>query len=117
MSIQSDLDELNNLNIEIHRLSNLIRDFRKQKKIIEERVIHFLKTQETQGVRYNDQAVLLESRNVRNKKKKTDKIQDISSVFRKHGIQLSEPLLKDIFEAQRGVPESNDCLKVVKRNG
>jgi hypothetical protein len=117
MSIQSDLDELNNINLEIQRLTHMVREFRKQKKNIEDRIISFLKTQETQGVRYNDQAVLLDHRNIRNKKKKTDKVHDLNSVFQKHGIKISEALLSDIFEAQRGVPSNNECLKVVKRNG
>lgn len=115
MSIQRDLDELNNLNIEIQRLQNTIREYRKQKKLVEQRVIDFLKHQESQGVRYNDQAVLLESKDYRNKKRKTEKISDIASVLQKHGIQKSDKLLNDILEAQRGQASKNDVLKVVKR--
>jgi hypothetical protein len=115
MSIQRDLDELNSLNIEINRLQQNIREYRKQKKNIEDRIISFLKHQESQGVRYNDQAVLLESKDIRNKKKKTEKINDIASVLQRHGIQKSDKLLNDILEAQRGQASKNDILKVVKR--
>jgi hypothetical protein len=115
MSIQRDLDELNSLNIEINRLYQTIRDYRKQKKIIEDRIINFLKHQESQGVRYQDQAVLLESKDVRSKKKKSEKIDDIATVLQKYGIQKSEKLLNDILEAQRGQTNKNDILKVVKR--
>lgn len=115
MSIQRDLDELNNINLELQRLSGMIREYRKQKKSIEERVISFLKNQETHGVRYNDQAVLLENKNLRSKKKKAEKIDDLSQALRKHNIQLSETLLNDLLEAQRGNPIQNDCLKVVRR--
>lgn len=116
MSIQKDLDELNMINTEIRRIQETLRTFRKQKEIIEERVIHFLKEQETHGVRYNDQAVLLESKAIRNKKKKADKLNDISMVLRRHGIQKSDTLLNDILEAQRGQPTSNDTLKMVRRH-
>jgi hypothetical protein len=116
MSIQRDLDELNSLNIEIQRLQQIIRDYRKQKNILEERVISFLKNQETHGVRYNDKAVLLENKESRNKKKKTEKINDIASVLQRYGIQKSDKLLNDILEAQRGNSTTNNVLKIVKRN-
>ena len=115
MSIQKDLDELNAITQEIQRLSGILRDLRKQKNHVEERVIQFLKNQETHGVRYNDQAVLLENKNVRSKKKKSDKIDSITHALRKHNVQLSEHLLTDILEAQRGTPTRNDYLKVVRR--
>lgn len=115
MSIQHDLDELNKLNIEIQRLQNIIQEYRKQKKLIEDRVKDFLRHQESQGVRYQDQAVLLESRDFRNKKRKTEKINDIASVLQKHGIQKSDTLLKDILEAQRGEASKSDVLRIVKR--
>lgn len=115
MSLQHDLDELNNINLEISRLTNAIREFRKQKKVVEDRVISFLKNQETQGVRYNDKAVILENKNSRNKKKKKEKLDELASVLNKYGIKGSDTLIQEIIEAQRGTVESNPCLKVVKR--
>jgi hypothetical protein len=115
MSIQKDLDELNSLNIEINRLQKTIQEYRKRKKTIEERIISFLKHQESQGVRYQDQAVLLESKDFRNKKKKSERINDIASVLQKYGIQKSDSLLNEILEAQRGQANKNDILKIVKR--
>ena len=115
MSLQHDLDELNNINLEIGRLTHAIREFRKQKKVVEDRVISFLKNQETQGVRYNDKAVILESKNIRNKKKKKEKLDEITSVLNKYGIKGTDNLIEEIMEAQRGNVESNECLKVVKR--
>jgi hypothetical protein len=116
MSIQKDLDELNMINIEVRRLQESLRTFRKQKQVIEERVIQFLKEQETHGVRYNDQAVLLESKAIRNKKRKNDKLNDLTSVLRKHGIQKNDTLLNDILEAQRGHATDNHVLKMVRRS-
>lgn len=115
MSIQKDLDELNMINLEIRRLQETLRTFRKQKEIVETRVIQFLREQETHGVRYNDQAVLLESKPIRNKKKKAEKINDLSLVLRKYGIQKNESLLNELIEAQRGLPSKNDVLKMVRR--
>jgi hypothetical protein len=115
MSIQADLDELSNLNIEISRLQDTLRVYRNQKKRVEERVIAFLKEQETHGVRYNNQAVLLETKNFRNKKRKADKIQDLAGVLRRHGITNPDGILRDILEAQRGNESANDVLRLVRR--
>jgi len=115
MSIQKDLDELAMINLEIRRLHTTLTAFRKQKHAIETRVISFLKEQETPGVRYNDQAVMLETKPKRNKKRKTEKLNDLAGVLRKHGIQNSENLLNDILEAQRGQPERNEVLKMIRR--
>jgi len=115
MSIQKDLDELNMINVEIRRLYDTLKTFRKQKEMIEARVISFLKEQETRGVRYNDHAVLLETKSIRNKKRKTEKIGDLEQVLRRHGIQKNETLLNEILEAQRGQPAKNDVLKMVRR--
>lgn len=115
MSIQADLDELSNLNIEISRLQDALRLYRNQKKRVEERVIAFLKEQETHGVRYNNQAVLLETKNFRNKKRKADKIQDVAGVLRRHGITNPDSILHDILEAQRGNESANDVLRLVRR--
>lgn len=115
MSIQSDLNELDKLEIEIQNLQKRLYEFRKQKKIVEQRVIDFLKHQETQGIRYNNRAILLETKNFRNKKNKTEKLNDISSVLRKHGIKNSEDLISEILDAQRGNPSANEVLKRISR--
>lgn len=115
MSIQKDLDELNMINVEIRRLCETLKNFRKQKELIESRVISFLKEQETRGVRYNDHAVLLETKSIRNKKHKTEKLGELEQVLRRHGIQKNEVLLNEILEAQRGQPTKNDVLKMVRR--
>jgi hypothetical protein len=115
MSIQSDLHELDMLEAEIKNLQNQIYAFKKQKKIVEERVIQFLKNQETQGIKYKDKAILLETKNFRNKKSRSEKMNDISSVLRKHGIKNSEDLLEEILEVQRGNESMNAVLKKIQR--
>jgi hypothetical protein len=115
MSIQSDLHELDMLETEIKNLQNQIYAFKKQKKIVEERVIQFLKNQETQGIKYKDKAILLETKNFRNKKSKSEKMSDISYVLQKHGIKNSEDLLEEILEVQRGNESMNAILKKIQR--
>ena len=115
MSIQSDLHELDMLEAEIKNLQTQIYAFKKQKKVVEERVIQFLKNQETQGLKYKDKAILLETKNFRNKKSKSEKMNDISSVLKKHGIKNSEGLLEEILEVQRGNESMNAVLKKIQR--
>ena len=116
MSFQSDLDELNNLNLEIKRLMNSIKDYRKQKNVIEKRIIEYLKSQGTGGVKYNNQAILLETKNTRSKVKKNEKTDNILIVLKKHNVNVSENVVKEIIDAQKGKEVKNDKLKIVKNN-
>lgn len=114
MSVQGDLHELNSLNTEIKRLLGTIKQYRKQKTIIEKRIIEWLKTQGTNGLKYNDQAILLETKNTRVKPKKNEKVDNIVSVLRKHNLQVPDDVVNEILDAQKGKEIKNDKLKFVK---
>lgn len=115
-SIQSDLDEMNALDLEIKRLNNSIKEFRKQKKLVETRLINYLKEQDTKGLKYNDQAIVLETVNSRTKKKKSEKMDSVVDVLRKYGVQIQDHVVKDLIEAQKGKETTNEKLKIVKKN-
>ena len=116
MSIQGDLDEMNNLNLEIQRLNGVIKDYRKQKKVVENRLIQYLKTQEQKGLKYNDQAVVLETKNGRAKKKKSEKVDSIVDVLRKYNLKIQDHMIDDILDAQKGKEIKSEKLKIVKKN-
>lgn len=116
MSIQRDLDELHQLNMEIKRLKGLVKNYTEQKSNVEKRIINFLKSQEQNGVRYNDTAILLEQKNIRNKKKKNEKIEDLHSVLKKYNINGSEAMIQDLIDANKGSQKKNESLKFVKSN-
>lgn len=116
MSIQRDLEELKSLESEIKLLRKRLSEFNKQKSLVENRVIEFLKSQETQGVRYQNTAIILEDRCVRAKKRKIEKFKDIKSVLAKYGHAENEAMIGEILEAQRGQTKSDKVLKVVDRN-
>lgn len=115
MSIQSDLIELENLKQEISRRQEELYKFKKARKVVEDRIIEFLKHQETHGVKYNNKAILLETKDVRTKKRKNDKLHDIKDVLRKHNISVSEDLISEIVEAQRGNKIKNNSLKIIQK--
>lgn len=116
MSLQRDLEELKTLETEIKSIRKKLAEYNKQKSLIEGRVIEFLKSQETQGVRYQNTAIVLEDRCVRAKKRKVEKFKDIKSVLAKHGYPENEAMIGEILEAQRGQTKSDQVLKVVERH-
>lgn len=113
MSIQVYLTELENLNIEIERITKRSYELKKRKKVVEEKIIDFLKQQETQGVKFNDKAILLQTKNGRQRKKKDDKLNDIQNVLMKHNVKINSSLINDIIESQKGNSVSNDSLKII----
>jgi hypothetical protein len=114
-SLQSDLDELQKLEIELKNLRSKVREFSKQKETVEGRIKDFLKNQETHGVRYQNKAIVLEETCQRNKKKKVDKLNDIAQVLSKYGLQRNDAMIGEILDAQRGATQKNEILKVVQR--
>lgn len=114
-SLQSDLDELQRLEIELKNLRTRVREFAKQKELVEERIKEFLKNQETHGVRYQNKAIVLEETCHRNKKKKVDKLNDIAHVLGKYGFQRNDAMIGEIIEAQRGSTKKSEVLKVMQR--
>jgi len=117
MSIQGDIIELENLKKELRVLNLRISECRKQKNTVEERIIKFMKEQDTPGLKYNDNAaIILESKTVRNRKKKDEKIKDTMNILGKHGYKnIDQKAIMEILEAQKGVRSTNDSLKMIQK--
>lgn len=109
MSITADVSELNNLKIELKRLSTQSKHIRKQAKIVENRIIQYLHEKDQPGVKYHGQTIKLENKNQRLPKKKVDKETDAAKILADYGIPDPMKTLKDILNAHHG-----DTIQVPK---
>ena len=114
MSIQSDVKELNDINMEIKRLNYRARQLRQRKKFLEENIAEFLKSKDQPGVKYHNTAIILENKEKRGYKKEKDKDVDALEVLRKHGIKYPEEVLGDLLEARKGEKIETSKLKIQK---
>lgn len=111
MSIQQDVIELQNLDVELKRLRKQIRDLKTQKDACEKRILEYLEVNEQPGLKMNGMVIMAQDRRRRKYQKKTEKIERGESVLQKHGIYNSREALDELLEAMRGSPEVKPSLK------
>lgn len=114
MSLKSSIQELDRVDKEITRLSGILKKLRSQKKNVEQNIIKFLQEKNQPGVKYKNNAIMVEQKEKRTRKKKTQKNQDIVNVLVSYGIHNPEEALKKILEANSGNIEMTDKLKIKK---
>ena len=112
MSTKADVMELNELKIEIKRVSSSLKDLRTREKIIVERLAKYLDETNQPGVKYANTAIILEQRNPIARKKKKIQESDTLEVLRKHGILDPEQALKDIIKARTGDPVLKQTVRL-----
>lgn len=115
MSIQNYVSELDSLNKELTRLNKHIRDIRKQKKIVVDKITSYLERTGKNGIRYDGKIISLDNNNSRNKKTLTNKKEDCRGVLEKYGIRNSDKIVEEILESQRGDITSVSKLKINKK--
>lgn len=114
MSITNQMNELNNVTLEIKRLSDNLRELRKTKKEIENVILEYLKEKDQPGVKFQGKAFVLESKSKRIPKKKTQKKEDAIRILENCGLNNPEKILEQLLEASKGDEEEIQKLKITK---
>lgn len=114
MSIQRDVNELNQINSEIQRLTKQTSALRSRKKETEKRIIEYLKAKNQPGLKYQGTAIVLEEKPKRANKKKSQAEEDCIRVLEEYGVDDARSALKDIMEARRGEEIENHKIKIKK---
>jgi hypothetical protein len=112
MSIQSEINELTQVNAEIKRLSFQLRNLRKRAKDIEANVIDFLQQKEQPGLKFQGKAILLETKEKRLIKKRSEQEADAISVLSKYDIDEPDKVLKEILDSRKGSSKEISKLKI-----
>jgi hypothetical protein len=112
--IKSSVDELNKINNEIQILKDKMKKLNQRKKILEKDVQMYLSSNNLEGFKYKNSAIILENKQVKRRKGKKDKIEDINNILKKNGV-YNENLAKNILIQTQGNLENQNKLKIVKR--
>ena len=113
-SITGDVNELNDLNIEIKRLGQQLRQLRQKAKAAESRIVEFLKEKDQVGVRYQGRAIVVENKPKRAPKKKSDREADVIKVLQDYNIPNPDVALKEILNSYQGNVVEAPKLKIKK---
>lgn len=114
MSIQTDVNELNNLNIEIKRLSKTLHTLRVRKGEVEKRITEFLVAKDQPGVKYQGVAILSQDKVKHVYKPKKAKNEDCIEVLKKYGVNNPDVALNEVLTAMKGEETTTKKLKIQK---
>lgn len=112
MSIQTDVIELQQLDIELKNLRKRIRVLSEQKSRCENRILEYLDANDQPGLKMNGTVIMAKPRQVRKYQKKDEKMSRGENVLRKHGVFESREALAELMEAMRGVSVTKPVLKI-----
>lgn len=99
MSIQENIRTLNELNKEISRLSKIINNLRKQAKIVNEEITNYIIAHEEVGIKYNNQAFIVDKKVHLSAKPKKTKEESYLDVIQQYGIDNPREFLQELLSA------------------
>ena len=114
MSISGDVNELNEINAEIKRVSLHLKNLRTRAKLVEERIVNYLREKDQPGVKFQGRAIILENKSKRVAKKKSQKEADALRILEDYGVHNPEKVLEEVLEARKGYPQEVQKLKIAK---
>ena len=114
MSILNYVNELRSINTEIKRLTQETSSLRKRAKIVEQDIISFLDEKDQPGVKFQDTAIVLETKQKYTYKGKKDKEEDSLRVLEECGISNSKEVLEQLKRAGKGGEFETKKIKITK---
>ena len=114
MSIKSDVDDLQKINVEIKRTNESLKKLRETKRTIEHRITTFLKDKDLPGVKYNQNVIVLHQTKSSRVKPKKERQNDILNLLESCGINDPEAVFKRMNDLGRE-KITKDTVKIDKR--
>ena len=113
-SISADVNEYDNLEKEIKRLSIELRNLRKRKNKIGEQIIKYLNEKNQPGFKYNNMGIILETKQSRKQKPKKLSTEESIRILHEAGIRDADTILKKLKESSSQTTDVQK-IKVVNR--
>ena len=113
MSIQAEIRELTDINKEIGRLSKELSKLRKHAKIKEQNIITYLKEKDQHGVKFDGNALIINTKPKPITKPKKIKEESYIRVLEEFGIENPKNCLDELFKAGKEEKEVTK-LKIQK---
>lgn len=108
MSIKKDVDELQNVNVEIARLSKSLAQLRKTKKIIEQRIAEYLEKEELPAIKDRNKGVIIRLKNETKsvfELPKKERVQESISILQSVGVRDAEEILSKLKNVGKNAVE------------
>jgi membrane-anchored protein YejM (alkaline phosphatase superfamily) len=109
-------NEMLNISSELKRLRLETQKLNKRKKEIESQILDYLKKKDEPGFKYQNVAVITEEKDIRQPKKKKDKMKNALDVLEENGVRNADKVLKDLIESLKGSPVTETKLRIKDSN-
>lgn len=106
--------ELKNIQSEIKRLNEHLKNLRDKKNTIEANILNYLKQTNQIGVKYEDTIVMIHDKKHRQKINQKDKKEEIIKYLENQGIRNAESFFKDISEKMKGTQQTISSIKLTE---
>ena len=114
ISITSDVNEYNDLDKEIKRLSNELRILKRKRDEAQTRIIEFLNSKNQPGLKYQNIGILLETKEKKKLKPKKVSKGDSIKILHDAGVRDAENVLKLLKDSTSSAQEIQK-IKIVKK--
>ena len=108
------IGEITELNMEIDRLQKIRLDLVTTRKKLEQQIKEYLVTNKEEGVRCGDTLIILDEKNSRKRRKKSDKMLIACDVLKKHGINDADRVMTELNDAIKGEQVVMEVVKIKK---
>lgn len=109
-------NEMLNISSELKRLRLETQKLNKRKKEIEGQILDYLKKKDEPGFKYQNVAVITEEKDIRQPKKKKEKLKSALEVLEENGVRNADKVLKDVIESMKGSPVTETKLRIKDSN-
>lgn len=111
-SIQSEVQELKNINLEIKRLQIETKKLRKRAVELEKNIITYLNEKEQPGVKYQNTAIVVENKAKKVRKSKKEIENDTLRILEENGVYNAKEVLAKISKTKSGDEIQMQKIKV-----
>ena len=112
---RAQLRELEGIQIETDSLKKRLKTLSNREKVLRGQLEQYCIETRKPGVRYNNTVVMLETREVRARKKKAEQRASQVQVLRARGINADDSLINALEEARRGEAVETQRLRVQRK--
>lgn len=113
-NIAGIVKEINEITVEITRLTQVKIELVLKKKNLEKEVKTYLKNSHEEGIRCGDTLLVLDEKDARLRRKKIDKDDIACNVLKKYGIMNADVVMKELNNAVKGEQYTKEYLKIKK---
>tara|TARA_A100001011_G_scaffold360447_1_gene407743 strand:- start:1573 stop:1932 length:360 start_codon:yes stop_codon:yes gene_type:complete len=112
MSIKGYIDELNKIKNEIDRNNKINKQLKTRMKELNDAIAEYLKNKQQTGIKYNNQAIIIEQKSKIIPKKKKDIENDMLLVLKSLGLNDPRQALNELESVRNNGRQNQDKIKL-----